>query len=129
MTMTSLKDVSHHSIHVDPELCVNQIATRVLRNGELVAVFNQERFPFHHDSGRTLLMRSKDGGVTWQPDPPQVVLDWSDTVGNWDCGICELADGTLLVNLTITVAIHEAAFQRVDQTVTVGVRCNEQIVS
>ncbi len=100
--MTSLKDVTHHTIHQDPELCVNQIATRVLRSGELIAVFNQERFPFHHDSGRTLLMRSGDGGVTWQPDPPKVVLDWSETTGNWDCGICELADGTLLVNLTIT---------------------------
>ena len=97
-----ITDVSHHTIHAHPEHCVNQVATRLLRSGELVAVFNEERFPFHHDSGRTLLMRSEDGGVTWQPDPPQVVLDWTDTSGNWDCGICELADGTLLVNFTIT---------------------------
>ena len=34
--------------------------------------------------------------------PPEIVLPWSDTKGNWDCGICELADGTWLVNLTIT---------------------------
>jgi sialidase-1 len=97
-----ITDLSHHTIHSHPEHCVNQVATRVLRSGELVAVFNEERFPFHHDSGRTLLMRSADGGITWQPDPPKVVLDWSDTTGNWDCGICELDDGTLLVNLTIT---------------------------
>lgn len=100
--MTKLIEVTHHDILRHPEHCVNQIATRLLKNGELIAVFNEERFPFHHDSGRTVLMRSKDGGVTWQPDPPQVVLDWSDTSGNWDCGICELADGTLIVNLTIT---------------------------
>lgn len=97
-----ITDVSHHVIHSHPEHCVNQVATRVLRNGELVAVFNEERFPFHHDSGRTVLMRSNDGGISWRPDPPQIVLDWSDTTGNWDCGICELQDGTLLVNFTIT---------------------------
>ena len=97
-----ITDVSHHTIHAHPEHCVNQIATRVLRSGELIAVFNEERFPFHHDSGRTLLMRSADGGITWQPDPPQIVLDWSDTTGNWDCGICGLADGNLLVNFTLT---------------------------
>lgn len=97
-----IADVSHHKIYEHAEHCINQIATRTLRNGDLVAVFNEERFPFHHDSGRTLFMRSSDGGLTWQPDPPTVVLDWSDTTGNWDCGICELADGTLLVNFTIT---------------------------
>ena len=97
-----ITDVTHHTIHTDPEHCVNQIATRVLANGELVAVFNEERFPIHHDSGRTILKRSKDGGITWTPDPPTIVLDWSETTGNWDCGLCQLADGTLLVNFTIT---------------------------
>ena len=100
--MTRITDLSHHHIHEDPEHCVNQIATRVLKNGDLVAVFNEERFPFHHDSGRTLFMRSKDGGVTWGPKTPIIVLDWTETTGNWDCGICELEDGTLLVNFTIT---------------------------
>ena len=27
--------------------------------GEIIAVFNEERFPFHHDSGQTLLTRSR----------------------------------------------------------------------
>jgi hypothetical protein len=30
------------------------------------------------------------------------VLPWTDTSGNWDCGFCELQDGSWLVNLTIT---------------------------
>jgi sialidase-1 len=97
-----ITDVTHHTIHREPGHCVNQVATRVLANGELVAVLNEERFPIHHDSGRTILKRSKDGGITWTPEPPTIVLDWSATTGNWDCGICELADGTLLVNFTIT---------------------------
>ena len=93
-------DFTHHTIFKHPEHCINQIATRALKNGDLLAVFNEERFPFHHDSGQTLMARSKDGGKTW--GQPSIVLPWSETEGNWDCGICELADGTLIVNMTIT---------------------------
>ena len=53
-----IKNVEHFTIFKHPEHCVNQIATRTLRNGDLVAVFNEERFPYHHDSGQTLLVRS-----------------------------------------------------------------------
>ena len=95
-----IRDVTHHDIFRHPEHCINQIATRVLRDGTLVAVFNEERFPIHHDSGQTLISQSTDGGLTWSE--PTVVLPWTDTTGNWDCGICELDDGTLLVNLTVT---------------------------
>ena len=98
--MTERPGVTHHDIFRHPEHCVNQIAARTLANGDIVAVFNEERFPYHHDSGQTLLVRSGDGGVTWSK--PRTVLPWTDTLGNWDCGICELADGALLVNLTIT---------------------------
>src|SRR5437667_10398264 len=98
--MSPIKNVEHYTIFKHKEHCVNQIAMRVLKNGDLIAVFNEERFPFHHDSGQTLLTRSADGGVTWSA--PEVVLPWSDTMGNWDCGFSELADGTWLVNFTLT---------------------------
>jgi sialidase-1 len=98
--MTRITEVSHETILVHPEHCINQIAMRRVANGEIIAVFNEERFPFHHDSGQTLLLRSRDGGTTWSP--PEVVLPWTETTGNWDCGFCELMDGTWLVNLTIT---------------------------
>ena len=74
--------------------------TRRVASGEIVAVFNEERFPYHHDSGQTLLTRSPDGGLSWSA--PEIVLPWTDTTGNWDCGFCELSDGTWIVNLTIT---------------------------
>jgi Neuraminidase (sialidase) len=70
-----MNDVEHFTIFKDQEHCVNQIATRLLKNGDILAVFNEERFPFHHDSGQTLMTRSKDGGKTWSP--PKVVLPWS----------------------------------------------------
>jgi hypothetical protein len=98
--MTRITELSHRTIFVHPEHCINQIAMRSVANGEIIAVCNEERFPFHHDSGQTLLLRSQDGGTTWSP--PEVVLPWTETTGNWDCGFCELADGTWLVNLTIT---------------------------
>lgn len=96
------RNVSHHTIWHDSNLSNNQICTRLLKNGDILAVFNEERFPFHHDSGQTVMIRSKDGGRTWDPTTRKVVLPMTQTQGNWDCGICELSDGTLLVNLTIT---------------------------
>lgn len=98
--MTQIVDVTHHDIFRHPEHCVNQIAMRRVASGEIVAVFNEERFPYHHDSGQTLMTRSADGGISWSA--PEVVLPWTDTVGNWDCGFCELADGTWIVNFTLT---------------------------
>ncbi|MCP4386024.1 MAG: exo-alpha-sialidase [Hyphomicrobiales bacterium] len=98
--MSGISNITHHDIFRHPTHCVNQIAARRLKNGDILAVFNEERFPFHHDSGQTLMTRSTDGGVTWSE--PRIVLPWTDTTGNWDCGICELDDGSLIVNLTMT---------------------------
>ena len=64
-----------------------------LRSGGLVAVSNEERFPYHHDSGRTVMLRSGDEGETWTDRT--VVSPYTDTTGNRDCGICELGDGTV----------------------------------
>src|SRR5215468_466686 len=100
--MGKIKGVTHHTILKHDAHCVNQIATRVLGDGEIVAVLNEERFPYHHDSGQTLLIRSRDAGVSWDPQTLKVVMPWSATTGNWDCGFCELADGTWLINMTIT---------------------------
>ena len=98
--MSAITDITHHDIFRHPEHCVNQIEARCLKNGDIVAVFNEERYPYHHDSGQTLFTRSSDGGVTWSE--PKIVLPWTETTGNWDCGICELDDGSLIVNLTMT---------------------------
>jgi len=48
-----------------------------------------------------VLMRSFDGGVTWDENTRQVVVPWTETTGNWDCGLYEMADGTLIVNFTL----------------------------
>jgi hypothetical protein len=99
--MATIKNVEHQVVAKDPTgaHCYNQVTARLLSNGEVFAVFNEERFPFHHDSGQTVCIRSNDEGNTWSQ--PKIVLPWTELTGNWDAGICELADGTLLVNLTM----------------------------
>src|SRR4051794_24942077 len=63
--MSIIRNVTHHVIYKHPTHCVNQTVIKRLQNGELMAVFNEERYPYHHDSGQTLLIRSRDGGRTW----------------------------------------------------------------
>lgn len=101
--MTQITDVSHHLLDKDTSLahCYNQVNLRLLKNGEIIAIYNEERFPYHHDTGQTVIIRSRDGGQTWDPSTRQVVLPYTATVANWDCGIAELDDGTLIVNLTM----------------------------
>jgi len=101
--MPSLKDVEYVTIAQDPKHahCLNQVNIRTLHSGQLMAIYNEERFPFHHDTGQAVIIRSDDGGRTWDYARREVVLPYSDVEGNWDCGLAELADGTLLVNLTI----------------------------
>src|SRR5260370_25612623 len=92
MSMLEPTSVEHFAVDADAERrhCYNQVNVRRLRSGELVAVYNEERFPFHHDSGQTVLVRSRDDGATW--GDRQVVLPFTDVTGNWDCGIAELDD-------------------------------------
>lgn len=101
--MKKISDVTHHTLYRDPagKLCENQVNLRLSNDGGIVAVFNEERFPFHHDSGQTVMMRSSDGR-TWDPSIRRVVLPFDEVSGNWDCGFCELHDGSWLVNVTIT---------------------------
>ena len=66
-----LKNVTHHVICKHDEHALNQIATRALKNGDLVAVFNEERFPYHHDSGQTLFIALARRRQDLGPEVPQ----------------------------------------------------------
>lgn len=102
--MPTLKDVEYVTIALDPNHahCLNQVNIRKLQNGQLAAIYNEERYPFHHDTGQSVVVRSNDGGRTWDYANRQVVLPYSQVEGNWDCGLAQLQDGTLMVNLTIS---------------------------
>ena len=62
-----LTDVEHRVVDIDATRAhaYNQVNVRRLKSGDLVAVYNEERFPYHHDSGQTVLIRSRDEGETW----------------------------------------------------------------
>ncbi len=77
----------------------NQAIVTQLANGDVVALFNEERAQAHRDNGYTTLIRSFDGGRTWDPTTRVVVLPATDQTGNWDCALTQLQDGTLLVTL------------------------------
>lgn len=101
--MTTIKNVSHVTIYKDPEgkHCENQVVVKQLKNGEVMAVFNEERFPYHHDTGQTVFLRSFDNGRTWDPSTRCTPVPWTATTGNWDCGLLETNDGTLLISFTM----------------------------
>ena len=99
--MTLIKDVEYYDIFRHPEHCVNQIAMRTL----------EERRHSRRLQRRALSLPSRQRPDSDDPlEGRRQDLEQADqscclgagTTGNWDCGICELADGTLLVNLTIT---------------------------
>ena len=70
-------------------------------DGDIIAVFNEERFPFHHDSGQTLLPARTDGGKTWCA--PKIVLPWTDTTrATGTAASARLPTARWMVNLTIT---------------------------
>ena len=65
--LVKLTDVQHRVVDIDParEHTYNQVNVRRLRSGRLVAVYNEERWRFHHDSGQTVMIVSDDDGATW----------------------------------------------------------------
>src|SRR5262249_1879867 len=76
--LPTLKEVEYVTIAKDPNHahCLNQVNIRALRDGTLAVIYNEERFPFHHDTGQSVIIRSRDGGLTWDYERRQVVLPY-----------------------------------------------------
>ena len=65
-----------------------------MADGELLVVFSGEREGHVCPFGKTLLMRSRDDGRTW--DEPELVTD--SPLDDRDAELCVCADGTLIVS-------------------------------
>jgi hypothetical protein len=92
----------HATVYRAADHYVNQAFVIQSRGGDVLCLFNEEPGLAHADRGYTSLIRSHDGGRTWDPASYQVVLPATELRGNWDSAIAQLSDGSLMVNLCET---------------------------
>ena len=103
-----IRDVEHVLAYRDTRHATNQGSIIRLDNGELLLGYNEERGRVHSDSGQSCLVRSSDGGRTWDPATRVVVWPYTDYVGNWDCAFSQLSDGTVLMHTRVCSFIAPA---------------------
>jgi len=101
--MLRMKDVEHVFVYKDPDLAhaCNQVSLVALRDGELLMGFNEERYPIHADSGQSCLIKSRDGGRSWDPSTKRVIWPYTEFTGNWDCAFAQVSDGTILMHTRV----------------------------
>lgn len=85
-------------MYSDPDNFCAEVSLVHLGAGHLVAVFAQNRGLVHTDTGTILLIRSTDGGLTWNAASKVVVFQEDEDAGWNIAGICRLSDGTLLAH-------------------------------
>ncbi len=112
--------MSRVTIYKDPQRYVNQVSLALLQNGEVVAVFDEDRGREHLDNGFASLIRSRDGGKTWDSSKKVTVLGCDDRVGNWDPAVTQLAAGTLIVNICQRYIGDPSTWQRYDYETWMG---------
>lgn len=96
--MYRIKDLETVHMYSDQDNFCAEVSLANLGNGELVAVFAQNRGLQHTDTGSILLIRSYDNGKTWDPATKVVVLEQEPDAGWNIAAICRLSDGELLVH-------------------------------
>ncbi len=101
--MVTPKNVEQVSVYKDPKLAhaLNQSSILTLQNGEILMGYNEERYPYHSDSGQSCFIKSRDGGKTWDPTTRKVIWHYTDFGGNWDCAFAQISDGTILMHTRV----------------------------
>jgi hypothetical protein len=101
--MLKMKDVEHVFVYKDPDLAhaCNQVSLVALQDGELLMGFNEERYPIHADSGQSCLIKSSDGGRSWDLSTKRVIWPYTEFTGNWDCAFAQVSDGTILMHTRV----------------------------
>ena len=120
--MVTLKNVEQVFVYKDPKLAhaANQVSMLTLQNGEILMGYNEERYPVHADSGQSCLIKSKDGGKTWDPATRKVIWPYTDTGGNWDCAFAQIADGTILMHTRVCSFIAPWGIKPAEGDFTLG---------
>jgi sialidase-1 len=96
-----MTEMQHVLAYSDPEHACNQGSLIALRNGELLLGYNQERGRVHADSGQSCLIKSRDGGRTWDGSTRRTVWPWSEHIGNWDCAFSQRSNGEILMHTRV----------------------------
>jgi len=93
-----IANLRHSLMYFDSDNFCAEVSVVNIGNGELIAVFAQQRGLRHTDTGTILLIRSKDNGLTWNPNSKIVLFEQGEDYGYQSAGITQLNDGTLLVH-------------------------------
>ena len=112
--MTEQPGVTRRDIFRLPGHSRNQMAARTFANGDIVAVFNEERFPNHHDSGQTRLVGSCVGGVTWDAANGFVIREGAAATANRAADAGPAASTTSIRAWSSTSAIRQSCGQNRD---------------
>ena len=95
------EQMHHRILYGDPHAYCSHPCATVTKNGDILVVFNESllRVPYRHPPSDprfyNLMIRSRDGGETW--DSPRVVPNY-DWYGVECPGITTHSDGTVLLN-------------------------------
>ena len=89
---------STHSamVYCDPDRFVGQVGAVQTRDGEVLVVYNEARGRAHLDFDSLALIRSRDGGRSWDAESRTVIWPCTEHFGSDTPSIAELSDGALL---------------------------------
>ena len=82
----------------DPNRFVCQVGAAVLKNGDLAVIYNETRKREHIDFDSIAMIRSHDGGLTWDQSSKQIVWPCTYHFGSDTPSLTQLSNGRLLVN-------------------------------
>ena len=90
--MVSTRNMSHVTIYKDLNRYCSQTIVEAMGNGEVIAVFCEDRWRLHRDNGRNSVIKSRDGGRTWDPALRVIVWDYTDRSGKKTLAIEQWGD-------------------------------------
>jgi hypothetical protein len=116
--MINMKNVTHVVAYKDPAHATNQASILNSQSGDILMTFNEERGPDHKGDGQPCLIRSHDGGKTWNPATKLTIWPSTDVMGNWPPGpiLSQRSNGELILTMR-QVVFHKEAIRgfRADQ--------------
>ena len=100
-----IRDAHQVTVYKDLSRYTCQVGATQLSNGDVVVVYNEARGMEHLDFDSIMLVRSRDGGESWDPATRTVVWPCTHHFGSDTPSIVQLSDGTLMVNFVMTAFV------------------------